>query len=892
MEQLGSRSRLHVFNASTYGKALTFLLVSMILISCGKSNEVDKEEAQRFYRSAVTYEGQGQFHAAIIEARNAIQKNPDSDAGYVLLAKIYNKVGSYEASQKLLEPIVKDMPGVGLELSESYISSNKFRSAINALSQYQPDVAKDPKSAARKQVILAECAIRLGDKVGYENALNELKKIPETSSEVLASEGQYFLSLGNKEKAQEKFDQLVKGKDVTAKTYLLVGSFELQQNQLAKAEDYFTKALGLLSNTDVMTIERRAVLSQLTEALIQQGRTSEAYRYQKLLADANPEGVAAQQKFNDALELYRQSKFSEAEKLLAEIREQFPRDKNSAMLLGLVQFQQGQDGRAIELFDKYIDTETASSTLIQTAALAKFRAKKMDEAVELLKKSVDSQPNNADILATYGLALLDLDPTSSDGQKAIEKSLAINPDKHRLRLSLARRHFVMNNVEQGLAQLKTAYKAAPLDFVLQEAYLKALMQNGKNEEVKQEIAIFQKENPSNPRSFFIDGWFKLVAKDYAGAENAFVKALSLKDNQEKSLSYSGLVELYQTQKQPQKAINTLQLLIAEDPTNISTYAKWYQLARELKREQEAKSFLVDLESKTDKWQPSAVLAQILLEQQPAEAIKYVEHALLRSANSANVKQLAANIYHNYGIWLAGQKKIPEAKIQLLKALNLYPQSPQFLLTVIRLELTQKNFAEAQKLLDQYTETKENQHERLFMQAIIRSAEGKADEAMELYKKSWAVNPTDAVAEVLYQQYQQKNQKDDAEKLLNEWVQKLPQSYNAALLQAISAQSDKKNSDAIRWYEKAIEIAPNMPIPLNNLAWMYYEANDERALAHAEKAATIAPNVGPILDTYGWILVEKGQVQKGIEVLKKALELAPDNAEIRSHYERATKMKKN
>lgn len=39
-------------------------------------------------------------------------------------------------------------------------------------------------------------------------------------------------------------------------------------------------------------------------------------------------------------------------------------------------------------------------------------------------------------------------------------------------------------------------------------------------------------------------------------------------------------------------------------------------------------------------------------------------------------------------------------------------------------------------------------------------------------------------------------------------------------------------------------------------------------------------------------LKKGQVQKGTEILKKALDLAPDNAEIRDHYERALKAKKN
>lgn len=867
--------------------ALSILSMSLVLVSCGDDKKIDQEGAARHINSAATYQSQGQFHAAILEAKNAITKNPENPAGYIILAKIYNQVGSFDASQKLLESIYQKMPSVGLELAESYISNNKYRSAINVLSSYKPDEANSPGTTIRKQAILTQSYIRLGDKPAYEGAIETLKKMPDAQSEMMLLEAEYLMSQGRKEDTATKLDQLAKQPHLTAKTYLLLGNFALQNNQPAKAEDFYTKAISLLPNTDVMTVDRRVVLSQLTETLILQGRTSEAYRYQKILADANPEGKMAQQKFNDAMELYRQAKFAEAEKLLEEIRDQFPQDKNSAMLLGLVQFQRGQDEQAIELFDKYIDTETASSTLIQTAALAKFRAKKMDEAIEMLKKAVAAQPNNADILATYGLALLDLTPTSDEGQKALEKSLAISPEKHRLRLALAKRHYAMKNPEQGLAQLRTAYHAAPLDFVVQEAYFKALMQAGKNEEIKQEIALFQKNYIGNPRGAFLDGWYKLVIKDYVGAQAAFEKALSAKENSEKVLAYTGLAELYQMQNQPQKAINIWQTLLTEDPTQIPVYAKWYQLARELKRTQEALAFLIQLESKTDKWQPSAVLAQTLQDQkQMPDAIKYIDRALERSAKSPQVKQLAANTYQAYGVFLQGQGKSAEAKTYLLKALHFFPDNANYLASLIQLELAQKNSTEAQKLLNEFAQTNENESFRLFLQGVIRFAENKNEEGLELYRKSWATEPSEVVAESLLQYYQKNQMQKEIDSFLNDWSKKLPKSYRAALLQAVAAQNTKNVDGAIKWYEKAIELAPNSPIALNNLAWLYYERKDSRAVDLAKRAAQLAPSAGEILDTYGWILVETGNVKEGISVLERAAAIAENNKEILTHLKEA------
>ena len=866
---------------------ISVVSASSTLMSCGDDKGVDKEGAARHITSAVTYQGQGQFHAAMLEARNAVEKDPENPGGHLVLAKIYNQVGSFDAAQKLLEPVIKKMPSVSVELAESYINNNKFRSAINVLNDYVVDEVSDPISAARKQAILAQSYIRLGDKAGYEKAVELLTKIPNTKNELIIIEADYLVSQGDKEAAATQLELLAKSENLNIKSYLLLGNFALQNNQYDKAEGFFTKAIGLLPNTDVMTVERRIVLAQLTESLILQGRTSEAYRYQKILADENPEGKVAQQKFNDATELYRQGKFVEAEKLLSEIRDQFPQDKNSAMLLGLVQFQRGQDEQAIELFDKYIDAETASSTLIQTAAIAKFRAKKMDDALAMLKKAVAAQPNNADILATYGLALLDHTPTSDEGQKALEKSLALNPEKHRLRLALAKRHYAMNNPEQGVAQLRTAYRAVPLDFVVQEAYIKALMQAGKHEEIKKEIASFQKDYPTNPRGAFIEGWHKLVLKDYAGAQAQFEKALSAKDNKEKILAYTGLAELYHQQNQPQKAINTWQALLAEDATQIPVYAKWYQLARELKRTPEAVTFLMQLEAKSDKWQPSAVLAQLLQEQnQMPEAVKYIDRALERSAKAQNVKQLAANLYQNYGIWLHAQNKGADAKIYLLKALNFYPENVSYLTSVMQLEIAQKNIPEAQKLLDHFVQTKENEHLRLFLQGVIRFAETKNEEGLDLYRKAWATQPSEIVAEALLQRYQQAEQKEQVETFLNDWSKKIPTSYRAALLQAITAQNNNKPDEALKWYEKSVEIAPNMPIALNNLAWMYYERKDPRALELAKRAAQLAPNSAEILDTLGWVLVESGNVKEGIAILERAALIAPDNKDIMEHLKAA------
>jgi tetratricopeptide (TPR) repeat protein len=865
-------------------KALFLLSIisASMLFGCKENNAAIKEEVARFNRSAIAYQEQGQYRAAMLEAKNAIQKDPKDPQGYITLAKIYNQVGSYAGTQKVLESVVKDVPAVSIELADAYVQGKKYRSALNLLTNYDEGKAT-PEVVARKQAILARAAIHLGEKAAYEAAVGKLATMPDQQNETNFIEAEYLISQGHTEEAQAKLDALSVSDVKNVRVLILLGNFSLRQNQLAKAEDYYTKALSLLPNTDVMTIDKTVALSQLTETLIQQGKTAEAYRYQKILAEANPESQAAQQKFNEAMEYYRQGKFTEAKKILDEIREQYPQDKNTAVLLGLVQYQQGQDKQALELFDKFIDPETASPTIIQAAVLAKYRNNKMNEAVKLLKESVDSQPDNAEIQATYGLALLDLDPTSANGERAIEKSLALNPKQQRLRLALAKRAIAMSNKAQAIAQLKKGYGEDRQDLFMQQAYFKALLGDGRLEEVKTEISNFQKDYPNSARGVFLEGWYKITQNDYVGAQAAFERALAVKGNTEKTLSYAGLAQLFEIQKQPQKAVNAWQSLLQEDPAQIPAYTSWLKQMQELKRIKEANAFLIDLEKKTDKWEPSVVLAQFLaLQGEFSQAVAHINVALERSANTNNVKQVAADLYLKYGLSLKKAEKVSDARIYMLKALNFFPSNMNILANVIELEIAQKNIPEAQKLLDQFSSTEEFAAEHAYLQGIIRQAEGKQDEAVKLFLESWKKKPLDVVAETVFDYYNKNNQAAEADKFVEDWVVKLPNNPRPALIKAVKAQEAKDMDSAVKWYEKTIQLAPNMPAAVNNLAWIYYEQKNPKAIDLAKRAYEMAGSNPAIMDTYGWILVENNRIQEGLEILERAVSLAPTNAEIKEH----------
>jgi Flp pilus assembly protein TadD len=98
--------------------------------------------------------------------------------------------------------------------------------------------------------------------------------------------------------------------------------------------------------------------------------------------------------------------------------------------------------------------------------------------------------------------------------------------------------------------------------------------------------------------------------------------------------------------------------------------------------------------------------------------------------------------------------------------------------------------------------------------------------------------------------------------------------------AQAAIGKKDYASAARQYRALLEVEPNDALALNNLAWVAGQLKDPRALEYAEKADKLAPNNPMVLDTWGMLLVEKGETARGVELLQKAVALAPKAASIR------------
>ena len=86
------------------------------------------------------------------------------------------------------------------------------------------------------------------------------------------------------------------------------------------------------------------------------------------------------------------------------------------------------------------------------------------------------------------------------------------------------------------------------------------------------------------------------------------------------------------------------------------------------------------------------------------------------------------------------------------------------------------------------------------------------------------------------------------------------------------------------YERALAVAPDSPLALNNYAYMFSEQNTrlEQALDMVNRALKASPDTPSFIDTRGWIWFRMGKYQEALTEMKKALKGEPGNAELYYH----------
>ena len=222
-----------------------------------------------------------------------------------------------------------------------------------------------------------------------------------------------------------------------------------------------------------------------------------------------------------------------------------------------------------------------------------------------------------------------------------------------------------------------------------------------------------------------------------------------------------------------------------------------------------------------------------------------------------------------------------AKDTLKRAIYRHPDHLPLQINLIQIEMQQKNYDEALNLAQQIRRDRGEEGIGDLILGDVHMGMKQYAKAVESYKKGLIKTDTETYALRLFQATRQSGDPDGALKRFEEWVDKKNTPAARHRLAGIYISLGKHDA-AIKASETLLEKEPGNPLLLNNLAWLYQQKGDKKALDYAEQAYAKAPNSPSVMDTLAALYLQKGLVDRSISLLEEALAAAPEKPAVQLH----------
>jgi len=169
------------------------------------------------------------------------------------------------------------------------------------------------------------------------------------------------------------------------------------------------------------------------------------------------------------------------------------------------------------------------------------------------------------------------------------------------------------------------------------------------------------------------------------------------------------------------------------------------------------------------------------------------------------------------------------------------------------------------------------------------ARGQFSPAITAYRAALAKEKTIDTVLRLYRAYSLAGDTAKGLTVLEQWLQDNPDDLLALRVLADGRLVSGNLAAARANYERLLQRRPDDVEVLNNLAQVALQQGDKKALEFAERAYRLANGEASVVDTLGWVLVQQGQLDRGVGLLRDARLRDASNPAIRYHYAAALAM---
>ena len=538
------------------------------------------------------------------------------------------------------------------------------------------------------------------------------------------------------------------------------------------------------------------------------------------------------------------------------------------------------------------------------------RTRQSRAAIEELTPLLKRIPNDRDLLATLGEAYLDL----NDFNRAtgfLERAASIDPKDPGVRVQLGRSRLAAGELDRAVAELETANVLSPQ---LREARVLLAMTHLRRREfdrVVQSIDELKDSVAKNPVALNLLGAAYVGKKDFVSATRRFEQAVAIDPAYMPAVI--NLVQVDLLERDDRAAIRRLEKAVQHSPQNMRAMLTLGSLLSTRRETQEDALRWIEraVQSHTGSAEPLLALARFHLQRGANKAaLEATGRALQTSISSVEMLDSLGQL----------QVQAGSARQALDTYIRLVSENPDLPIAHLRLGLVQAqvgNAAAARQSLRKAIELDPNGFEATSHLAQVEAKIGnipvalalaeevilklpkssvgysvKGDvlvhakryvEAIPAFERAFAYQRTPVFALKLHQAHAFAGSIERGEKMVDDWLRENPKDWATRRFIADFSFGVRRFRVAQAHYEALVAAYPKEQQLLNNLALAYDALDDSRAIRTAEQAYLLNPHNPYVADTLGWLLVRAGRIEKARELLKEAVERAPEIPDIRYHY---------
>lgn len=872
-------------NGIKTGLVLAVLLAG--LSGCGNDDQMSQDDIEYLSHmdQARFFQEQGELKASTREARNAMELGPDQFEPYFLVINNLITAGDADTAERQLDELAQrldaDEPDhrehrnrMAIARARVELMREDWEAALEAL-----DTLEDPERnhALNATRLRGDTHRQAGNPDAARKAYEEV--LASDSGSIMAHLGLSRLAYdeGDTERAREHLDAAMEHDAEDPEVWLWKARLAHRQGRLGEASEAYTRALEDIGRYDVMTRRKYETIADMIEVLRENGDISEAFVYEEMLANSAPGTIRSG--MNAARQAYSEGDLSAAATHLEEVLAQAPGHREAGIRLGIIRFQQGQMERADELLSRYAE-EAGAGELTKMLAAARIQLKRPDEARRLLEE-LDPQGNDPGVVALIGISALSSGENQL-GRGLIEQSLAMAPDNTDLRVRFARYLVSQGEHDTAHKQLNTAIERAP-DAEQPRAFLARLLaERGEHEQANQVVEQWLEDHPDSAAARNLAGDLAQLQGEPDRARELYRKAIEMDERAPASHHALGALEARDGNAEP--ALEHLREAVRYAPDNPGYIRDLVAVARNHGEETAVNDFIATTAEQTDSaTAPHRYLLELALKNGDDERASELADTIAKRLG--NGEQRAATIggaYLNAARASAEAGDGDRARELVREGRQRYAQHEPLALFDAQLQFEADRVADARDSLRSVKTEHPESPRPYLVEARHLAQRGKHAEAADLYQlaREKSDSPETVVRQV--RALREADRERRAIEILEQAIERFPEASRLPLDLAMIHQSRGNSESARSAYERTLELAPDNAVALNNLAWLLHEEDPAEALKLAEKAYRNNPEAASIADTYGWILFRNGNLEKSIEMLESAHELAPEAMEIREH----------